>query len=102
MTYTGEVNEEWVECARCHYPMLPLNGFEVQAVSEMPQVEFDWIFLLFFGWTLFVGKIVVNCVSGMLTFEKRKREILAAKSALLPQYPNSLVFPKCQNIVKRK
>lgn len=107
--YTGgsqwnddSINDEWVECPRCRYPMLPLRSYEIEKVAEYPSIEADGVTFLLWGWMVFVGQIVYHFLAGLFTFEARKKKLVQVKRDILPRFPNSLVCPKCLNTVTRR
>ena len=99
---TYDDNDEWIECKKCRYPMLPLRDYEVQTVSEFPAIEGEGLTFIFFGLTWFVIQTAYKFLVGLVTFGVRKKQLAQYKVDYLPQFPNSLVCPKCQNLKKRK
>lgn len=78
--------------------MLPLKDYELQKSSESPTVGAEpWEFLLW-GWWAFVA----NYVADLFTYEGRKRKLAEQKQDVLPNFPNSLVCPRCLHIIKRR
>ena len=96
------IDDEWVACPACRYPMLPLRTYEIQKISEAPSIEADGVTFLLWGWTIFVAQIAYHFIVGLCTFESRKRKLAQAKRDILPRFPNSLVCPQCLNIEKRQ
>jgi len=96
------IEDEWIACPTCRYPMLPLRTYELQKVSEFPAVEADGWTFFFFGWIIFVAQIAYHFLTGLFTFEARKRKLAQAKRDILPRFPNSIVCPQCINVVKRQ
>lgn len=92
--YTGA--NEMVPCPECRSWMLPLQEYEVQK-TDSPSIDAEWWEFLMHGWMAFVG----NYIYDMCTYEGRKRKLATKKETVLPQYPNSLVCPRCVQILQR-
>lgn len=86
-----------VKCPSCQSWMLPLGQYELQKSSESPTVGAEWYEFLLWGWWIFVA----NYISDLFTYEGRKRKLAQQKAEILPQFPNSLVCPRCLHVTKR-
>jgi len=89
--------EEWLNCSQCHTYMLPLKDYEISRASEAPSAEAEWWEFLLFGWWVFA----FNYVYGFFTFEGRKRKLAQQQAEILPEFPNSMICPRCLHVVKR-
>ncbi len=77
--------------------MLPLKEHEIQKCSESPSVGAEWWEFLIWGWAAFV----YNFIFDSFTYEGRKQKLAQQKAGVLPQFPRSLVCPKCLHVLKR-
>ena len=77
--------------------MLPLEKYEIQKSSESPSADAEWWEIIAFGWMV----IIYNYVFDLFTYEGRKRKMAQLKRDVLPQFPNSLVCPRCLHVVKK-
>lgn len=93
--YDGQ--DDVVPCPECHAFMLPLQGYEISKSVEAPVVSAElWEFLLW-GWWAFAS----NYLWGALTLKGRLSKLAQQKAEVLPQFPRSLVCPKCLHIIRR-
>jgi hypothetical protein len=88
---------EETPCPNCRTWMLPLERYEIQKSSESPSVEAEWWEIVVFGWSV----LVYNYIYDLFTYEGRKRKMAQLKRDVLPQFPGSLVCPRCLHVVKR-
>lgn len=77
--------------------MMPLKDYEIQKSSEEASVGAEWWEFLIWGWWAFI----YNFIYDALTYESRKRKLAQQKQTILPQFPNSLVCPRCLHVTKR-
>jgi len=91
-------HEEWIECKACHYPMRRLADFEFDDLSESPAVDARGDDVFWFGWGQSIMMAIARYVKDELVYAGRKLRIERAKTAILPQFPNSLVCPWCQRV----
>lgn len=89
--------DEFVACPACRSWMLPLKDYEIQKSSESPTAGAEWHEFLLWGWWAFVA----NYIHDLLTYEGRKKKLAQQKKEILPQFPNSLVCPRCLHVTKR-
>lgn len=88
---------EWVECTECHSVMHPLASYELPSSGEFPAVEAEIWEIILWGWII----IVVNFLTGLITYGGRKAKLAALKEQVLPRYPNSLVCSRCLTASRR-
>lgn len=88
---------EWVECPQCHSVMVSLSEYEIRSSSEFPAIEGDLLGFLIWGWWIFV----YNFVLGLIGFGGRKAQLAKRKKEVLPQFPQSLVCPRCLYVLRR-
>jgi len=77
--------------------MLPLKDYNVES-SERPSlgdVE-PWEFILW-GWMAFV----YNYLYDSITYKSRQKKVEALHTDILPNFPNSLICPRCLHVIKR-
>ena len=86
-----------VPCPACRSWMLPLSRYEIQKSSESPAVGAEWYEFLLWGWWAFV----YNYAYDLLTYAERQKKLAQQKSEVLPQFPNSLICPRCLHVTKR-
>ncbi len=88
---------EMIPCPECHAWMLPLKSYEIPGSTESAGIGAEPLEFLLWGWWAFV----YNYVYDHFTFENRKKKLLELKRQTLPQFPNSLVCPRCLHLNKR-
>ena len=93
----ADASDEWKPCPQCPGVLLPLRDYEIQKSSESPGVGADVGEFLLFGWWAFI----LNFVDDAWSFGGRKKRLAALKAEVLPQFPRSLVCPRCLHVVKR-
>ena len=88
-------------CPHCHYPMLPLRGFEGRSSRDAlgygkeykPSFEF-WL------WEMLVQPLVEVVYEGIRD-GWRRRKVRKMQAEVLPRYPMSLICPHCWHVARR-
>ena len=92
-----DAKAEWIECPHCHNVTLPLADYQISNASESPDVSASGLEFLLFGWWAFA----LNFLADVFSLGGRKTKLAHLKAEILPQFPRSLVCPRCLNVIKR-
>lgn len=89
-------NDQWVPCPKCDGYLLPLRDYEIKSSSE------DHDFNDAGGWLLWgIWSPVANFLDEWITVKARRKRLDKIKAEVLPQFPQSLVCPKCLYVAQR-
>ena len=90
--------DEWIECPKCRNVTVRLDDYQISEAAEGPALGADWIEFLIFGWVIFVA----NYIMELFSFGGRKSKLAKLKAEILPNFPNSLVCPRCLHVIERR
>lgn len=89
--------DEWIECPKCRNVTVPLKDFEISEASEGPTASADAVDFWLFGLWAFA----INYFAEAFSFGGRRAKLRQLKRDVLPQFPHSLVCPRCLNVIER-
>lgn len=107
----GIADNSWVPCPDCRTALVELDGYDRvvgrDAVAYNDGGDDTGPYFLGFGMRMagfvmsLVGAAVASLVGGT-AISLRERKVKNLCRTLLPQYPNTLICPRCLFVVKRR
>lgn len=79
--------------------MLPLRDFTPDQIGQSTQMEsVEWYEFVLIGWYSFLANWVYN----LFTLASRKQRLEAIHREVLPEYPNSVICPRCMHVIPQR
>ena len=92
-----DARDEWLDCPQCRAATVLLANYEISDAGYDPASHSDLPQFLWFGWLTYA----LDYVSELFSFGGRESKLARLKRETLPQFPRSLVCPRCLHVIKR-